>query len=435
MYLTQRIAQVTRMKKRSIGCQCSCDAVCDDCGGCVGLECVISDITGWQCSSTTRVQSGPAVCVNGNWRIPVTGGEYIEFSGPNCGREWVSSWQDTKTNPNDFQQYTSALVGSFDCNTCSGAQTGIATQFFWEDDGVAICTFTGTGCNGNPDTNVCDAPDDDCAATDQICEKVSITSFAADNDHATRTFEFDQVAGYKPHWYDSKTALVPCTVVYTDSGTPANSYTRLGYARVDGIDNSYSNKVRLWSGNTFVDQDGVASGEFTEVGNPCSGAHSGTEPCETPLLGSLGDMTWSYTQVSNECSPEPSPNCCGTSECSYTGMTSFVFDDVDPFAIGPTYQWSMTSVVKTASCEFTMTMDDISGNGGTTGTWYLRPDTFNTGQGKFTIEPDFQNADRNNSSVSVTFTNCDLVQSVNGTGDFSAVCPITATFTDTGTCA
>ncbi|MGI9446621.1 MAG: hypothetical protein ACR2NI_03065 [Pirellulales bacterium] len=410
-------------------------------------------MSGFKCSATGQEQSGAAECIDGDWRVPMGTADgtplftdsngsvlsagtalYVTFDGTNCGRGWSSSWYRTKNDPDFFDPYTEAISGSFGCTTCSGAQTGIAQQFFWEDDHVAICTFTGTGCNGNPDTNVCDAPDDDCAATNQICEKVSITSFTADNNHSTRVFQFDQVAGFKPHWYDSNTGLVPCTIVYTDSGTPANNYTRLGYAKVDGIDNSYSNTVRLWSGVTFVDQSGITGGEFTESGEPCSGTHGGAEACETPLLGSLGDMAWSYTQVSNECSPEPAPNCCGTSGCGYTGMSSFVFDDVDPFGSSPTYKWSMTSVVKTSSCEFTMTMDDISGNGGTTGTWYLKPDVSNTGNGKFTIEPDFLNASRNNSFITATFTNCDLVQSVNGSGDFSVACPISATFVDSGSC-
>ena len=440
------------MKKRSIGCQCSCDAVCDDCSGCVGLECVISDISGWQCSKTTVTQSGPAECFEGDWRIPVgtaTGIDfedsngsplpagtplYITFDGANCSRGWSSSWYNTSTNPSTLLPDTQAIIGNFNCNTCSGAQTGVSTQFSWDADGVAICTFTGVGCNGNPDTNICDAPDDDCAAADQICEKVSITTFTAENNHATRTFEFDQVAGYKPHWYDSKTGLVPCTVVYTDSGTPANSYTRLGFVEVDGIDNSYSNTLRMYAGTLQVEADGEIDGKFTESGNPCSGTHSGTEACETPLLGSLGDMDWSYSKSSNECAPEPTPNCCGTSNCGYTGITAFTMEDPDAFAIGPTYEWQMTSVIKTAPCQFTLTMDDISGNGGGTGTWYFRIDSLNPGTGNFTIEADFGNSAGNNNFVSVTFTNCDLSQSVNGSGNFSVACPINATFNGAGSC-
>jgi len=451
MYQTQRIAQATKMKKRSIGCQCSCEAVCDECGGCVGLECVISDIAAWQCSKTTKVQSGLAECVGGDWRIPVGTADgsvvyrnssgsvlpsgtalYITFDGSNCGRGWTSSWYGSRTNPNDFQTYTQRITGSFNCTTCSGAQTGVATQFFWEENGVAICTFTGIGCGGNPDTNVCDAPDDDCAATDQICEKISITSFAADNDHPTRVFEFDQVAGYKPHWYDSKRGLVPCTVVYTDSDTPANSYTRLGFSDVDGLDLSYSNTVKLFAGETQVFSDTGSDGKFTEAGNPCSGTHSGTEACEGALLGPLGDMSWSYTQASNECAPEVQ-NCCGTSLCGYTGITAFTMDDVDAFGFQSTYQWSMQSLIKTSPCEWTLTCDDISGNNGGTTIWFLRPDSFTTGEGRFTLEAQ-AGGNFNNSFINVTFTGCALVQSVNGGGDFGVACPIVATFLDNGSC-
>ena len=416
------------------------------------MECAITAVSGFKSSATEQEQTGASECIDGDLRVPMgtsdgsnlfvdvngsilTSGTplYVTFDGTNCGRGWSSSWYRTKNDPDFFDPYTEAITGSFGCTTCNGSQTGIATQFFWEDDNVAICTFTGTGCGGNPDTNVCDAPDDDCAATDQICEKVSITSFAADNNHATRTFEFDQVAGFKPHWYDSKTGLVPCTVVYTDSGTPANSYTRLGYALVDGIDNSYSNTVRLWSGSTFIDQDNVTGGEFTESGEPCSGTHGGTEACETPLLGSLGDMTWSYSQVSNECADEPTQNCCATSGCGYTGMTAFTITDTDQFGSN-NYQWVMQSYIKTSSCSFTMSMNDTSGNGGGTTTWYLNVQTFpSSGAGLFTLEPAFGDT-YNNSSIAVTFTNCDLSQSVNGIAGFSTQCPITATFTDSGSC-
>jgi len=441
------------MKKRSIGCQCTCTAVCDECSGCVGLECVISNITGWQCSKTTKVQTGAAECISGDWRLPVGTADgtgvyrdssgtplasgtnlYITFDGTNCGRGWSSSWYGARTNPSDFTSYTSSITGSFNCTTCNGAQTGVAQQYFWEEDGLAICSFTGSGCNGNPDTNVCDAPDDNCAATNQICEKVSIASFTADNDDVDHIFEFDQVAGYKPHWYDSKTGLVPCTVVFTDVGTPANSYTRLGFAKVDGIDNSYSNTVELYAGEVQVLADADIDGKFTESGSPCSGTHSGSELCETALLGQIGDMDWSYSQVSNECAPEPLPNCCGVANCSYTGVTAFTLDDVPAFG-GSTYEWVMQSYIKTSSCSFSLSMDDVSGNGGGTTTWYLNVKTFPSGgTGQFTLEPAFGDT-YNNSFITVTFTNCNLVQSVNGAGDFSVACPITATFINSGTCS
>ncbi len=441
------------MKKRSIGCLCSCEADCSECGGCTGLECVISDVTGWQTSKIDNVQSGAAECIDGDWRIPVGTADgsgvyrdsagavlpsgtalYVTFDGPNCGREWSSSWRGRATNPNDFQEYTAAITGSFDCNTCSGAQTGIARQYFWEDDGVAICSFTGVGCGGNPDTNVCDAPDDDCAATDQICEKVSITSFTAENDHATHLFEFDQVAGYKPHWYDSNKGLVPCTVVYTNSTTPASNYTRLGFAEIEGTANSYSNTVRLFTGRVNeVLADGDLEGKFREVGNPCSGTHSGSEAAETPFVGSIGDLDWSYSQAANECEDEPSQNCCGVAECGYTGMTAFTIEDTDSLAVS-TYEWVMQSYIKTSSCTFTMSMDDVSGNGGGTTTWYMTIKTFPSGgRGQFVLEAAFGDT-YNNGFIDVTFTDCALIQSVNGAGNFGIGCPITATFTDAGSC-
>ena len=438
------------MKKRSIGCNCSCEAVCDECSGCVGLECSISDISGWKSSKTVKVQTGSAECVDGDFRIPVGTADgtglyrnsngsvipsgdnlYITFDGLNCGRNWTSSWYGQRTDPSDFTTYTEALAGNFNCNTCSGAQTGVATQFFWEEDGVAICTFTGTGCGGNPDTNVCDAPDDDCAATDQICEKVSITSFTAENDHATRTFEFDQVAGFKPHWYDSKTGLVPCTVVYTDSGTPSNSYTRLGFVEIDGLPNSYSNKLRMYAGELQVLADADPDGYFTESSNPCSGTHSGDELCETALLGLLGDMEWSYSQVSNECADEPSQNCCASANCGYTGITAFQITDTDQFG-GTDNVWVMNSYTRTGSCQFTMSMTDTSVNNRGTINWTLAPNTFSGGAGDFNITGPFLGP-QNNSDIVVNFTSCNLVQSVNGTAGFATV-PVTATFIDSGTC-
>jgi hypothetical protein len=80
-------------------------------------------------------------------------------------------------------------------------------------------------------------------------------------------------------------------------------------------------------------------------------------------------------------------------------------------------------------------MDDVSGNGGGTTTWYLNVKTFPSGgTGQFTLEPAFGDT-YNNSFITVTFTNCNLVQSVNGAGDFSVACPITATFINSGTCS
>ena len=421
------------MKKRSIGCQCDCEAECGDCGGCIGTECVISNITGWRCSLTTLEQSGPAYCVDGDWRVPVgPDGEYVEFDRTDCSRGWTTSFQQTGVNPNTFATESYYITGTFPCHTCNGAQTGIAICFPWEDDGVAVCSFTGSECGTNDGSTVCDAPDDDCAETDQICEKVSITSFTAENDHADRVFEFDQIAGYKPYWYDSNKCLIPCTSLYTSQSNPSTNTSRTGCIHVEGIAESYSNSLKMYHGRLQVEASNDPQGIYREVGNPCSGGHGGTEECKTALLGLLGDMTWSYDQVANECADEPSVNCCGDAGCSYTGMTAFTINDVPAFG-GPTYEWVMQSVIKTSPCTFTMTMDDVSGNGGGTTTWYLSVTSFFGGYGKFDLEPAFGDTYQNG-FINVTFVDCNLVQNVIGLGNFGVNCPITATFVDTGTC-